>query len=272
MKKILAIMMAALMLAGLLAGCGDTTPEATNGAGGEVNTPVAAGMLVLNAAAALNISYDADGLVLNVEGINEGGENLAAEYTDYLGKSCSEAICDLIAASVTAGYLNEEVNYAMIKVAVGSAMPGATFMETIQKDAEGAIANAGSTAALVVLTEENLDDNGYIDLESAKVLVAAYLAVKSLDTIDGTPEPVNGMYNFRITAGDYADDLIVDGISGDVYQGVLEDVRFEEDVEETVDTADPTDEVFVDTQPATELPTEPPVDDPVDTEPVADVA
>ena len=259
MKKILAIMISVLMLVGLLAGCGDIIPEATSGAGGDqVATPMAAGMLVLNAAGAMNISYDADGLVLNVEGIDEGGANLAAEYTDFLGKTCTEAVCDLIAASVVNGQLNAEENYVLIKVAMGSVMPGATFLEGIQKDAEAAISAAGSTATLVVLTEENLDENGYIDLESAKVLMAAYLAVDSLDTIEGTPTPLDGLYSFRITAGDYADDLIVDGTSGDVYQGNLDEVNFEEDIEdEHVDVVEPVDETMVETQPATEIPTEP---------------
>ena len=174
MKKILAILMSAIMLLGLLAGCGAKAPEATEGTNAPVN-PVAAGMLVLNVNGAVNVSYDADGLVMNLEGADINGEVLVGEYVDYLGKSASEVICDLITSSKMAGFMLPEVNYVVVKQAVGSALPGATFLETIEKDAEAAIAAAELTAELIMLTEDNLDEDGYINLESAKGILLAAL-------------------------------------------------------------------------------------------------
>lgn len=251
MKKFLAIVMSAVMLLGLFAGCGKTEPTPTDPTGENLSTPVSAGLLVLNAAAALNISYDADGLVLSVEGIDDNGSTLASEYTDYLGKSCSDAVCDLIAASVHSAFLTPEENYVMIKQAVGSTLPGATFLETIQKDAEAVLDTLGSTAMLVLLTEENLDENGYINLDAAKELVLAHLSVESFDVLDGSPSPINGQYSFRVTVGEVTEDLIVDAVSGDVYEGTLDEATFEDDniIEEEI--VDPTDEVIPETQPAT---------------------
>ena len=233
MKKILAILVSALLILGMFAGCSEKAANTTEPNGDRVSTPVAAGLLVLNVNAAINISYDADGLVLNVEGIDDNGSSVVAEYSDYLGKSCSEAICDLIAASNHSGFLTSEENYVLIKQAVDSVLPGANFLEEIEKDAKAALEAAGSTAVLVVLTVDNLDENGYINLESAKNLAAAYLCVDSLDTVDGTSSPISGQYNFRITAGDIAADLIVDGTSGDVYEGTLDEAQFEEDETES---------------------------------------
>lgn len=270
MKKFIAILMSVLMLLGILAGCGETKPAtATEGTQAPISNPMSAGLLVLNAAAAINISYDADGLVLGIEGIDDNGSTLVSEYTDYLGKSCSDAICDLIAASIHSAFLTPEENYVMIKQAVGSTLPGATFLETIQLDAENALSAAGSTAKLVVLTEENLDENGYIDLESAKTLTLAYLALDNFDVLDGAPSPVNGLYNFRVTFGDATEDLVIDAVSGDVYQGTLEDTTFEDDnLDDSIEIVDPTDEAIVETQPIVTEPvsTEPAVSDP--TEPV----
>lgn len=267
MKKFIAILMSTLMLLGILAGCGNTEPAPTTGDAGAVSTPVSAGLLVLNAAAALNISYDADGLVLNVEGIDDNGATLAGEYTDYLGKSCSDAVCDLIAASIHSAFLTPEENYVMIKQAVGSTLPGATFLETIQLDADNAIKAAGSTAALVMLTEENLDENGYINLESAKTLMLAYLSRDSFDVLEGSPTPINGQYSFRVTVGETTEDLIVDAVSGDVYEGTLEEAPFEDDtLDDTVEIVEPTDEVMVETQPATTAAATEPVAEPT-TEP-----
>ena len=246
MKKFLTVLMSAVLLLGILAGCNTNQPSGTDATGSAVSTPVAAGMLVLNANASVNISYDDEGLVLNVEGADDDGSSLAGEYTDYLGKSCSEAVCDLIGNSKVVGFLNDEANYVMIKLAVGSALPGATFLETIQKDAEAAIAQAESNAKLVFLTEENLDDEGYINLESAKQLMLAHLALESFDTLDGTTEPINGVYGFAVTAGELEGDFIVDAVTGDVFEGELEGTSSgDEQLDEEINTVDPTEEVVV---------------------------
>ena len=257
MKKFLAVLMSAVLLLGILAGCNADQPAGTDTTDGAVSTPMAAGMLVLNANASVNISYDDDGLVLDVEGIDDDGSSLAGEYTDYLGKSCSEAVCDLIGNSKVVGYLSNEANYVMIKLAMDSALPGATFLETIQKDAEAAIAQAQSNAKLVFLTEENLDDEGYINLESAKQLLLAHLALESFDTLDGTTEPINGVYGFAVTAGALEGDFMVDAVTGVVFEGQLEGISSgDEQLDEEVDNIDTTEEVFVEDE--TTDPTQPP--------------
>ena len=250
MKKFIAVLLSAVMLLGLLAGCGAQTPapETTEGT---YATPMAAGMVVLYANAAVNVSYDADGLVLSIEGVDDYGSALAGEYEDYLGKSCSEVVCDLIGNSFIQGLMTNENNYVMIKLAVGSAMPGSTFMESMQKDAEAAIAEAGSTAKLVVLTTENLDAEGYIDLESAKALMLAALALDGFDSLDGAAAPSEGAYTFTITAGALAGTFKIDAVTGAVYEGEPESNEFEEeDVDVDLDV-NVTTEPFVDTAPAT---------------------
>ena len=259
MKKILAILMSAIMLLGLLAGCGAKAPEATEGTNAPVN-PVAAGMLVLNVNGAVNVSYDADGLVMNLEGADINGEVLVGEYVDYLGKSASEVICDLITSSKMAGFMLPEVNYVVVKQAVGSALPGATFLETIEKDAEAAIAAAELTAELIMLTEDNLDEDGYINLESAKGILLAALALDSFDTIDGTVSPIDGMYGFTITAGMLEGDYIVDAVTALVVEGQLEGHEYSNDGLEDPDMADPTHETLVEDE-TTPVSSDPVVED-----------
>ena len=261
MKKILALVLSLVLVLGLFAGCGEdlldgivgggsnsstdknSTPTPTGGSNGneEVANANIVGMLVVNANAAVNVSYDNKGNVLEVSGANENGDILASEYTNYADKPCSEVVCDLIANSSLSGYLTTEVNHVVIKQAVGSASPAENFLETIKLDAEAALAEAGSTAKLLVLSTANLDEDGWIDLESAKALALAFLSIESFDLLEGTDAPIDGCYSFRITSGSYLDEtVVVDGITGDVYQGELDDVEYND---EWLDEELPTDPI-----------------------------
>lgn len=252
MKKILAVLMSAMLLLGILAGC-NAEPPATDPTN-KVSTPIAAGMLVLNAEASINISYDADGLVLDIEAADDNGSIVVGEYEGFLGKTCSDAVCDLIAGANRSGFLTEESTYIMIKQALGSALPGSTFLETIVKDAEAALTEAGLDAAVVLVTAENLDENGYIDLETAKALMLAYIARDSFDTLDGTTAPIDGAYGFAVTAGDLEGNYIVDAVTGDVFEGELEGAFEEEDMDggdiEDLPTEEAADETGAASQPA----------------------
>lgn len=268
MKKIFAILIAAVMLLGLLAGCGNDTSTPTNTTADSVANPTAAGLLVLNTGAALNITYDADGLVMDIEGADDNGSILAGEYSDYLGKSCSEVVCDLIGNSIVQQLLTGDVHYVMIKLALGSSTPGATFIETIQKDAENALTTGGSDAKLVVLTTDRLDENGYIDLDAAKDVALAALALDDFDVLDGTVTPIEGKYNFSITAGSLEGRYIVDAVTGAVYEGELDGATFEDENPDEGLIEDIIDETIEETTPSTSAATEPAVTEPVVTDPV----
>lgn len=257
MKKFFAILLSAVMLLGLLAGCGNDAATPTT-SGVNASNPTAAGLLVLNVNGAVNITYDADGLVMDIEGADDNGAILAGEYSDFLGKSCSEAVCDLIGNSIVQQMMTNEINYVMIKLAIGSSTPGSTFIETIQKDAEEALTTGGSAAKLVVLTTDNLDEQGYIDLDSAKDLALAALALDNFDVLDGTVAPIEGKYNFAITAGTLEGRYIVDAVTGTVCEGELDNAEFEEDNLEEDPIEDVTiEDTYVETVPATEPITEP---------------
>lgn len=245
MRKVFAVLISAAMLLGLLAGCNNAGDTNTTGATTDTTQmidPIASGMLVLHANGAVNVSYDNDGLVLSIEGADKGGEELIAEYTDYLGESCADVICTLIKRSQNTD--NPEMNkYVMIKQAFGSTLPGTNFLEELTTDAKAALEAAKSSAKLIVLTEEDLDEKGYINLESAKDLVLAYLSLDSFDSFDGTTAPVDGVYGFNIVAGNVDEDLLVDATTGSVYSGILSNQEDDSllDPDDIVDT-EPTEE------------------------------
>lgn len=251
MKKILAMLLAALMLLSLLAACssdiskGDAEIPGGTTEGGESatdTTPFSNGTIVLNAGVAFSILYDAEGLVLGVEGMDE----YYKDFIDYLydssilmGLSCSDAISELIKTCSVKGYLTE-VGYVVIKQAHGSQLPGTKFLESIQNAAQKALDVAKIDAALVVITAEQLDANGYIDLATAKVLVEKFVGVESLTNFDGTSEPVGGVYAFTIGYDDIEENVLVNAVTGSVEFGVMDELISEQDTTEETDAAETT--------------------------------
>ncbi len=243
MKKISAILLSAMLLLSLFAGCGKQSdiPSPTNET---LTTPISAGMLVFNAGAAVNISYDSDGLVINLEGADNAGTMVVGAYAAFLGKPVAEAVCDLIDLCAVSNYLSAETGFVLLKLAYGSAQPGVTFIETIRDEAVAAVKEY-SPAKVFFLTKADLDSNGYINLDSAKALLLAHLGLESFDTLEGTITPMDGMYSFAVTAGDMDERFIVDAVTGSVGQGELLGVDYGDMyLGDELDFSVPTEETF----------------------------
>lgn len=266
MKKFLAILFSMVLVLSLFAGCGDkdsggaggaagngsnnggTGTNNTEGSGDQVNSATnPSGALVLNANAAVTVSYDSNGLVISMEGANENGNVVASEYENFLGKPCADVVCDLIAGSSSAGFLTEEVNFVVIKQVIGSSVPTDGFLLGIEKDAEEAISAANSQAKLVVLTLDDLDQQGYINVEAAKTLMQAYMSNDSTEYLCvGSDTLIDGLYGF-LFGYDAPEKLIVDANTGDVYMGELEGVDYGDGTfEEDELVTEPTDDILGD--------------------------
>ena len=131
-KKLIALFLGAVMLLGLLAGCGETAPSSKQTEAPGPAIPVLSGMLVLSAKASFKISYDQDGMVMELAGANEDGSAIVEEYKDFLGKSCSTVAKELIAATAKATLLREATSI-VVKLAVGSQLPSETFLDSVAR-------------------------------------------------------------------------------------------------------------------------------------------
>lgn len=241
MKRIIALILSALMILGIFAGCGNTdsgkqTTAATGAGDDESIMREIVGTVVVNAAATITVSYGADGLVLNMEGRNDDGIELVESYEEeHFGSSCADVVNQIIRDCFVKNYM-EYTNYVVVKLNKDSAQPGTNFLDGIKTAAQGALDTVESAAALVVIGQENLTADGYIDLVTAKVLVEKYLGVADIDNLDGTDTPIDGEYSFEVSNGIEVEQLIVDAETGAVFQGVIEDL---EDPEETDPVEDP---------------------------------
>lgn len=234
-KKLLTLVLSAVILLGILTGCGNETPKQTEPANNTPDVPTVSGMLVLSTAASLKITYDSEGMVMNVTGSNDDGVALANAY-EYLGKSCSTAIKDLIAASAEAGYLSGNVKNIVLKLAVGSSLPTELFLDVLASDAEAAAKEAGSSAVVTAIGLDGLDEDGYINAEIAKTLLLNELGVDQFESISGSPAPVNDCYLFTVQVGGVGSSHSIDAITG-----LISDTNEEEipDSNEYVDESDP---------------------------------
>ena len=165
MKKIIALLLCAIVVAGAFAGCGnkenvgDGTNPQGNGGNADIAETQKAGTLVVTANASVRITYGTDGLVLKVEGTNEDGENLMESFEALLGSSCSEVVSRIIRESAGRTYLGK-LTYAAVKHEKGSGTPGTNFLEGIESAAKRALETASSEAKLVMITQDKLDADG----------------------------------------------------------------------------------------------------------------
>lgn len=248
-NKILALILCATLLLGVLAGCGNNAPsgdpESTPGtnSGDKYDVPEICGTIMLNANACVDISFDKDGKVLNIQEVDHDGSQLLSEYTGYLQTSCVEVVKDLVTISCHLELLNTEFNDILIKQYPGSKLPSETFLEELAKAAEEVSEVSGRVA---ILTEEDLDAEGNILPKAAYDVLQSSLQVDKFDLIESDELLEEGVYTFNIVAGTLRGVYLVEAETGYVYEGIID---YEDPEQETEDWED---EFFVPTVEATE--------------------
>lgn len=223
-RKLLAVLLGAAMLLGVLAGCGSKDPQQTDPANPQISDTVPVGMVVLSTEAAVKISYDADGMVLDISGMNDHGIVLADTYTDYLGKSCATVVKELVLTASAAGNLSDAVKNIVIKQAVGSALPGSHFLESLATEAETAVTEAGSSATVTLIDETGLDEDGYINLDTVKALLLHELGGETYDEFYGDSTPRDDRYIFTVVVNGIESSHAVDAVTGLIAEATDEDL------------------------------------------------
>lgn len=279
MKKIISLIVCVALCLCALAACGNqqnnstpTTPN-NNSTKPPVVNAQAGGMLLLNAGAAVQVTYDSQGLVMKLDSVDDNGATVITHFpdSDYVGMSCSNLICALITKSTDLGFASHDLKNIVIKQVRGSSLPGTLFLEDIVKDAQAAVT---TDAAIYLITAAELDEDGYINAETARKLLQAHLGLNSIDSIAGSPEIMEQQYTFTATVGGrqntYALDAVTGGFTGiyvqepdyehyydPTYETEPEIEYVPEETEPTPTRPEPTEETPT-TQPATTAPVEEP--------------
>lgn len=213
LKKFLAACLSGVMALCLLTGCGNK-PAVDEQTDPTTKDPVSAGMLILSADAAVNITYDANGLVLSVQGTNHPGIELASKYSDYLDQSCAAVAAALITIADQSSLLPDDLKNIVVKQTIGSQLPNPGFLEDIEAEVTAAAMEAGSAAVITVIDETMQDENGYINLDTVKALLCNELGVEKLDKYYGSAAPYNGSYICTVEIAGQQTSHSIDAVTG----------------------------------------------------------
>jgi len=129
----------------VLVGCGGTMEEESSLE--EISTTQEeavsdSGVLVLRINPEIAIEYDDQGIVTNVTGRNDDGNEVVENYQDFSGKNSGEVLEELVALIGEAGYFVEEVEgesrHVVLELESGSALAEEEFLEEMTANVQTA--------------------------------------------------------------------------------------------------------------------------------------
>lgn len=215
-KKSLALTASAALVLSLLIGCG-AQPAELSKTGSETF-----GTVLLSADPEIEVEYDKDGLVLEVEGLNESGDNVVKDVKDYQGKDCRTAVSELVRDIYDDGYFEGTVEghtrNIVLKLEEGSVYVSDEFLPGVADGVRETIQECGVDTKVITVSEGDLDNAGYIGQNKAKELLLAQLGLDSASFHDHEYELDDGVYEFEFTAGGAEYEYEVDARTGKVLE------------------------------------------------------
>ena len=199
MKKMIRSLALVLVLALALsvAACGNAQ-ESANDTPETTDAPVAnaAGKLTVAFGALVEITYDETGKLLKLEGKNENGKTIVAACTGYENRDVVHCVRALLRYA-SDNQLLSGVKTMSVYMNKDSAVPSEEFMPTIIQDTQYLADEECTGVRMAAIDLEDLDDQGFIDLESAKYLAMLYLGASMTADLSGDEELAsNNTYTF----------------------------------------------------------------------------
>lgn len=219
-KKFLALTASAALALALLAGCGAQPAEQASAENGTVGT------VLLSVNPEIEVEYDKNGMVLEIEGLNKDGKTVVKDVKDYQGKDCRTVVNELVREIYADGYFEKTVDghtkNIVLKLEEGSVYVSDEFLQDVADGVREAVQECGIGAKAMTVSEGDLDDAGHIGQNKAKELALAQLGLESASFRDHEYELDDGVYEFEFTAGGVEYEYEVDARTGKVLEADID--------------------------------------------------
>ncbi len=125
----------------------------------------------------ISIQYDKDGLVTLIKGENDDGEEIVADYKDFVGKDAREVVKELVTKIYEAGYFVSDIDGSerniTIEIEEGSVLPQPDFEKIIAKDVRSTLRSLDLDVQLFGIDASDYDNSSYQDAESGEYITLA---------------------------------------------------------------------------------------------------
>ena len=184
-----------------------TTPSAT-----PLQTASASvGTVLLSVNPEIEMSYDEQGNVVSLTGLNDDGRAVLAGYTGYEGKPCKTVIAELVTAIDDGGYFDATIDghekNIVLKLERGSEYPDDDFLEDLA-DAVRVVVEADQIGSQTVA----LDDDDYDDVYGDKGYISTAAAQELLSTQLGRDDIQFVEKEYDLDDGEYEVEFVLDGV------------------------------------------------------------
>ena len=222
-SRAIAVTAAALSLAAL-AGCvsSGSSPAAGSVASDPSSTTQSQimGTLLLSVNPEIEIDYDDNGRVLEIEGLNEEGKAVVNGYTGYEGQPCRTVAEGLVEEIYADGYFENTVGghtkNIVVKLEEGSRYPDDDFLEEVAEGVREAVKTCHLDSSTMTVNEDDYTENGYIGLDKAKELALGQAGLEEATFTEREYELDDGVYELEFTSNGVEYEFEVNAVTGKV--------------------------------------------------------
>ena len=194
------------------------------------------GRILVSGGPDISISYDKDGTVLEIKGIDRDGKNFLKGQDGYVGKSCKTAVGRLVRRLDEKGWFGEYADGSrkslVVKAEKGSEYPDDQFMREIEDEVRDIAKDREINVYIKVVGTHSLDGKGYIDRETAEKIVLEQFGLKEDSLKFKEYELDDGVYEIEVVIQGVGHEVELDAVTGavlDIDRDDDHDGRYDDD-------------------------------------------